>query len=158
MHDQPTRPELILPTPEARCHRRIRETDRIRASAPHLRTNRAGPICEVLRSYRGSTQDALPSPSPLLALRLRLETEVRALEAEARLRGRKEQGSGPTIRLALLFLKGFGRVSSLDFRDVPIEERPELIQVLALEYRWCLAAAGTNARAFKLAIGRTGAR
>lgn len=157
MHDLPARPELLLPSQDARCHRRTRESLRLSEAAPDLETDRVGPLKVVLRQYRRAT-DALPAPSPLRSYRLRIEQEVSELEAFAALRTRREQTAGPTIRLALVFLKAFGRLSSLDFSFVPIEERPELVALLALEYRWCLAAAGTTAPSFKLAIGRTGAR
>lgn len=153
MHDLPTSPELLVPTPGARSHRRNRDHQRIRDAAPDLQTDRLSPIEEVLRAYRSGV-----SPSPLRARRRQVELEVAQLERIASERPRREQSSGPTIRLALLFLKGFGRLSSLDFSGVPVEERSELVALLALEYRWCLAAAGTTGRAFKIAIGRTGAR
>lgn len=157
MHDLPTRPELLLPTTEVRARRRHREGLRLEEAGLRLATDRRSPLCRVLRAYR-TLGPELPTPSPLGAYRAHVEFEVIALEREAAARSRKEQTSGPTIRLALLLLKGFGRLSSLDFSEVPIEERGELVALLALEYRWCLAAAGTTGRSFKFAIGRTGAR
>lgn len=157
MHDLPARPELLRPSPELRTRRKHRDEARLRDLNPRLQTDRMGPICRVLRHYRG-LDSSPPSAAPLAEYRRRVEREVLELERAAATRSRQEQRSGPTIRLALLFMKGFGRVSSLDYSQVPEEERGELIALLALEYRWCLAAAGTSARAFKLAIGRTGAR
>lgn len=157
MHDLPAHSERLVPTLEFRNRRRHREEARVREAVPGLQTDRIAPLCRVLRGYRALGVNR-PSTSPLAAYRAEVEREVLELEAAAERRSRRDQRSGPTIRLALLFMKGFGRMSSLDFAELPMEERSELIALLALEYRWCLAAAGTTAHAFRLAIGRTGAR
>lgn len=120
---------------------------------PSLRVERLPPITELLRAYReGRTDDALPEH--VRALR----SEVEALERWADARPRHEQLSGTTTRLALDFLRGFGRITALDFSSIPSEERDLLVELLALEHRWCYAAAGTTRDAFKIAVGRTGAR
>ena len=87
-----------------------------------------------------------------------LTDEVTALETWAAQRSTAAQTCGVTVRRTLELLKRFGRLSAMDFSDVPVEDRPTLIKILALEHRWCYAAAGTTRDAFKQATGRTGAR
>jgi hypothetical protein len=124
---------------------------------PELRQDRLGPIQDVLRWYRDP-----PDRSVLLGpLGRRLEElrhEVEQLEAEVARLPHRAHLEGDAIRRALTFLRGFARVTTLDYEPVPPEERSKLIALLALEYRWCFAAAETTPRAFKIAIGRTGAR
>ncbi|MBI2375843.1 MAG: hypothetical protein HYV07_17760 [Deltaproteobacteria bacterium] len=113
---------------------------------------------ETLRPYREGLVAEGSLSTPLFEHKERLEVEVERIEAVVRELPKARHKDGAAIRRALTFLKGFGRIGALDFDSVPIEERPRLIAILALEYRWCFAAAGTTARAFKIAIGRTGAR
>ncbi|MEE2903074.1 MAG: hypothetical protein VYC39_12145 [Myxococcota bacterium] len=87
-----------------------------------------------------------------------LEAEVGFLERRTANLGHFVHKDGETIRRALSFLRVYGRIASLNYGDVPDEERGLLVQLLALEYRWCFAAAGTTAEIFKREIGRTGAR
>lgn len=146
------------PTPSARTAKKKRESARLTQAlvvAPDLRLDRLEPVLDVLRAYRRGHIDGA---APLEALVRDVDLEVRLLEATTARRDKSEHRAGPTIRRALTLLKTFGRLSALDFDDVPIEARPALVKLLALEYRWCFAAAGTTPRAFKIAIGRTGAR
>ena len=117
-----------------------------------------GPLLErVLRAYREGQVDA-ETPCPL-AQRLRVvKGEVRALEAWARTRRPDVQRSGATVRRALELLRHFSMMTTLDFSVLPDEVRPRLVRLLALEHRWCYAAAGTTRDAFKAETGRTGAR
>nr|ADI21484.1 hypothetical protein [uncultured myxobacterium HF0070_11L13] len=87
-----------------------------------------------------------------------LKAEVGFLEQRTAQLGHVVQKNGETIRRALSFLRIYGRIASLNYGDVPDEERGLLVQLLALEYRWCFAAAGTTPEIFKREIGRTGAR
>ena len=147
-----------IPTPSARNARRQREDARraqARVEAPALRIARLEPVHALLRSYRAGASQGL---EPLLELLAEVDLEVRLLEAVVARRSRADHRAGPAIRRALTLLKDFGRLSVLDFDVLPVEGRPHLVRLLALEYRWCFAAAGTTPRAFKIAIGRTGAR
>jgi hypothetical protein len=124
---------------------------------PTLMIDRATPIVGLLRRYEiDPTID--PQQTPLQNYLIELRAEVEALEDWAESRPRGEQRDNPTIRQALDFLRRFGHLSTLDFSSIPEEERSDLIDLLALEHRWCYAAAGTTRDAFKIAIGRTGAR
>ena len=87
-----------------------------------------------------------------------LEAEVCALEEKTAQLSKCVHKNGETIRRALSFLRNYGRIASLNYSTIPEEERGLLIQLLALEYRWCFAAAGTTVEVFKREIGRTGAR
>jgi len=124
-------------------------------AAPDLRLDRLDPVLILLRGYRSG---ALIGVAPMEALVRDIDLEVRLLECAVARRDKSEHRAGPQIRRALTLLKTFGRLSALDFDAVPIESRPTLVRLLALEYRWSFAAAGTTPRAFKIAIGRTGAR
>ncbi|MBK8014771.1 MAG: hypothetical protein IPK13_25910 [Deltaproteobacteria bacterium] len=159
---------LGTPTPESR--RAARRGQRARKAARQqavvqrhsqamipLRLDRLGPIVEVLRRYREAPSDGEPL-NLLEAYADVLEIEVRNLEAYVESAPRSEQRRGSAIRQALDFLSLFGRIASLEFAFVPVEERSYLIRVLELEHRWCYAAAGTTRAVFKRAIGRTGAR
>lgn len=149
---------IPVPTPSSRTARRLREDARraqARDGSPELRLARLEPVMALIRVYRRGCADAL---APLQILVRDTDLEVRLLEAAVARKSRHEHREGPAIRRALTLLKDFGRLSALDFDDIPIEGRPLLIRLLALEYRWCFAAAGTTPRAFKVAIGRTGAR
>ncbi len=143
----------------ARQGRRERDTARQRGALeiePTLKLERLASIGLVLRAYQDGVEPGAPSPLEVLVADVR--AEVLALEAAAARRPRALQMESQSIRRALSFLRTFGRLSALDFDNVPIEERPRLVEWLALEYRFCFAAAGTTGRAFKVAIGRTGAR
>jgi hypothetical protein len=119
--------------------------------------DRADPIVDLLRRYE--TDPGIPlENTPLQQYLIELRAEVEALEAWAESRPRGEQRETASIRQALDFLRRFGHLSTLDFSSIPEEERGDLITLLALEHRWCYAAAGTTRDAFKIAIGRTGAR
>jgi hypothetical protein len=137
-----------------RANARVEEAVR---RCPDLRTDRLTPIRDVLRGYRGRS-DEDQTRGPLAAYVRGVEEELALLEDYVATLPRSAHREGATIRRALCFLKSFGRISALDFDLVPIEERPILVELLRLEYRWCFAAAGTTPRAFKIAIGRTGAR
>lgn len=83
--------------------------------------------------------------------------EVAALEEWTSQRSAKERASPMSIRAALQFLKAWGRFA----QTAPLTETPhrtEMVQWLALEHRWCYAAAGTDRATFDRATGRTGAR
>jgi hypothetical protein len=113
-----------------------------------------GPIIEILRWYRAHPGEPVPE-TPLTDYLDLVQAEVESLELLHRIPGKT---TGDTTRRALCFLRGFGRISALDFDHIPVEHRPALVHLLQLEYRWCFAAAGTTQQAFKIAIGRTGAR
>ena len=124
---------------------------------PTLMLDRASPILDLLRRYQ--IDPGIPvERTPLHQYLIELRAEVEALEAWAESRPRGEQRDNASIRQALDFLRRFGHLSTLDFSVIPEEERGDLITLLALEHRWCYAAAGTTRDAFKIAIGRTGAR
>ena len=117
-----------------------------------------GPLLDhVLRAYReGQVNEETPCP---LAARLHdVQGEVQVLEDWARTRSPDAQRSGATVRRALELLRHVSMMTTLDFSVVPDEARPSLVGLLALEHRWCYAAAGTTRDAFKSEIGRTGAR
>jgi hypothetical protein len=146
---------------KSRQAKRLRARARVDAAVerrPTLRTDRLPPIHAILRIYREHPGDGSPDPSPLVPLIEELRVEVEALEGWADRRGKRAHHEGATIRQALGFLRTFGRMMALDFSEIPIEERPLLVSLLAMEHRWCYAAAGTTREAFKVAIGRTGAR
>jgi hypothetical protein len=146
-----------LPTRRARGERRRRAKERVRgdlAGRPPIDLERAAPMQAILQRNRLLGPDA----GPLERLVTEVSEEVKGLEAWAAKRPRQERESGPTIRRALELLRGFGRMSALDFSSIPEEGRPLLVTWLALEHRWCYAAAGTDRAAFKRATGRTGAR
>ena len=124
---------------------------------PTLMIDRANPILDLLRRYQTDAGAALEN-TPLQQYLIELKAEVEALEAWAESRPRPQQRENGSIRQALDFLRRFGHLSTLDFSVIPEEERGDLITLLALEHRWCYAAAGTTRDAFKIAIGRTGAR
>ena len=153
------------PLPSTRKSRDVRCAQQRRAEArrstvvqagPQRRLERLEPVVSVLRRYRGC--DGLGPTSPLAGFVAELGQEVGELEAWAGAQPPRHQRSGPVIRQALDFLRSFGRLTTLDFSTVPEEDRPHLVTLLALEHRWCYAAAGTTREAFKLATGRTGAR
>jgi hypothetical protein len=121
-----------------------------------LDPDRLSPIHALLRVYR--EQRGAFAESPLAGFLKGLLAEVEALEDWSGCRGRRQHHDGTSIRQALHFLRTFSRIMSLDFSDIPVEERDDLVRLLALEHRWCYAAAGTTRDAFKIAIGRTGAR
>jgi len=166
-----TLPEIEAPLPlplplvsDGRSARRAkRERERAREDAakkeqPALHLDRLAPIRVLLRTYREERAPDAFDETALVAFVPRLRAEVEALEAWADGRGRRAHHDGASVRQALHFLRTFGRIMSLDFSHVPIEERDRLVALLALEHRWCYAAAGTTRDAFKVAIGRTGAR
>jgi hypothetical protein len=124
---------------------------------PTLMVDRANPILDLLRRYQTDPGTAAEN-TPLQQYLIELRAEVEALEAWAESRPRGEQRESSSIRQALDFLRRFGHLSTLDFSSIPEEERGELVTLLSLEHRWCYAAAGTTRDAFKIAIGRTGAR
>ncbi|MFO0724632.1 MAG: hypothetical protein U1E65_12695 [Myxococcota bacterium] len=147
------------PSRSARQGRRARESARQQSALeiePTLKLERLAAIAIVLRTYQRGLEPGSPSPLALLAAEVR--AEVQELEVAVSRRSRNEHLESQCIRRALSFLRTFGRLSALDFDLVPIEHRPDLVEWLALEYRFCFAAAGTTPRAFKVAIGRTGAR
>jgi hypothetical protein len=149
-------------SPDARCAQRARASARVAEAIrrqPTLDPDRVSPTIAVLREYRVLiTEPALPAVTPLDTRIAEVEAELAALEAHVASLPKNLHREGATIRRALCFLKTFGRLSTLDFELIPPEERPKLVKLLRLEYRWCFAAAGTTPRAFKIAIGRTGAR
>lgn len=155
-------PRPLALVADARQAKRKRATARVEAAVrqcPALRIDRLTPVTHVLRSYRVWPDDpALAPPSPLAAYIDQVKAELADLEAWVASLPKPALRDGAVIRRALCFLKGFGRISALDFELVPTEERERLVELLRLEYRWCFAAAGTTPRAFKVAIGRTGAR
>lgn len=153
-----------LETPERTTTRQAREARRRRAQyrvhatgddTPALRMERIRPIQDLLRAFAAYDPNR---PCPLTGYLAVLEAEVGLLEKWVATRSKNEQRAGATIRRALELLRAFGRISVLDFSDIPDEDRPKLVALLALEHRWCYAAAGTTRDAFKLATGRTGAR
>ncbi len=146
-------------TREAREARRARMEARltqVMRHRPTLTVDRATPLLDLLRRYRLDAGTDL-THTPLQKYLVALRAEVEALEDWAESRGRLQRDNA-AIRQALDFLRRFGHLSTLDFSPIPEEERGELITLLSLEHRWCYAAAGTTRDAFKLAIGRTGAR
>ncbi len=147
-------------TRAARQARRARAQARltlVQNECPPLQTNRIDPILRLLRTYREG-QELGRQTSPLSDFLRLLEVEVAGLEAWAEGLEPKTRRGGPAIRQALEFLRTFGRITALDFSSIPDEERSDLVGLLALEHRWCYAAAGTSRELFKAAIGRTGAR
>jgi hypothetical protein len=147
-------------TPKTRSAKRARAKARltlVRDDRPALRTNRLDPIIELLRTYREGREVGEPV-SPLEKFNATLEAEVRELEAWTEGLEPKAKKDGSAIRQALELLRVFGRITALDFSTIPDEERTGLVTLLALEHRWCYAAAGTDREIFKIAIGRTGAR
>lgn len=147
-------------TREAREARRARQQARltnVMRHRPTLMMDRAAPILDLLRRYRADP-GAVIEITPLQQYLIELRAEVEALEDWAESRPRGEQRDNGSIRQALDFLRRFGHLSTLDFSSIPEEERGDLVTLLALEHRWCYAAAGTTRDVFKVAIGRTGAR
>ena len=139
-------------TKATRCSKRARAKARVIAldgEWPTLRLNREAAIRRAVRTAPEVGLDGLCAE---------LTVEVELLEAWAARRPLREQTGGATIRRTLELLRRFGRLSAMDFSNVPVEDRDTLIKVLALEHRWCYAAAGTTRSAFKEATGRTGAR
>ena len=153
---QTTSPLSIDARRAKRARRRAR-IDGALGALPELRVDRLAPILALLQVCRGCA-DQTERGALLLAYVERIRGEVQALEEKTAALGRASHSDGATVRRALDLLQAFGRISSLDFDIVADEDRAILIRLLQLEYRWCFAAAGTNARAFKTAIGRTGAR
>lgn len=146
-----------LPSRQLRGARRRRARERVLGEPPGrppLRLERARAMQDILQRNRLVGPDA----GPLRPLVEAVEAEVEALETWASGRTRSEREEGPAIRAALELLRGFGRLSTLDFSTVPEEGRALLVRWLALEHRWCYAAAGTDRAAFKRTTGRTGAR
>lgn len=153
----------LTPTVSTRAARQAR---RARAQArltlvqderPPIQANRIDPILQLLRTYREG-QELGCRISPLDAFLAQLEAEVTTLELWAEGLEPKVRRGGQATRQALEFLRTFGRITALDFSSIPEEERAGLVGLLALEHRWCYAAAGTSRDLFKAAIGRTGAR
>lgn len=144
----------------ARQARRARAQARLVLVAddrPALQTDRLGPVFALLRTYREGREQGL-TITPLAEFVRHLEEEVLALESWAERQPLAVRRGGPAIRHALELLRVFGRMTALDFSSIPDEERRDLVNLLALEHRWCYAAAGTSREIFKVAIGRTGAR
>lgn len=125
---------------------------------PARSVDRLSPIEAALRAYRRDPASPVDELSPMQALLLRTVQEVEELEAWVQSLPPCERKSGPVIRQALDFLRGFGRLTALNFSSVPLQDRDFLVQWLAVEHRWCYAAAGTSRTSFKQAAGRTGAR
>ncbi len=97
--------------------------------------------------------------SSFVALGAEVERELERLEPWAAGRSPEERASGPTIRLALELLRRYGQLLALDYGDLSDDEhRAAVVAWLALEHRWCYAAAGTDRESFKRATGRFGAR
>jgi hypothetical protein len=141
--------------------KRTRSEERAAAALlrqPELVRDRLAPMRATLRWYLDPPDRPGPLGGPLASRLSEVRAEVESLEASVALLPRSVHASGDAIRRALNFLRGFGRLSALDFDAVPPEDRPHLVALLALEYRWCFAAAQTTPRVFKIAIGRTGAR
>ena len=135
-----------------RCLRRARAEARVipfDSAWPALRLDRETAIRNAVRAAGEHGLDAFCA---------QLDDEIGALERWAESRPVRLQTDGSTIRRALEFLRRFGHLSAMDYSAVPVEDRPALIKMLALEHRWCYAAAGTTREAFKEATGRTGAR
>lgn len=147
--------------PTARAAQRARaqdRRDRLLDAGPPRHLDRLSLIESALRMYRSGQGDAVDGPSPLAQLLAETTQEVERLEGWAASLPQAHRRSGAVMRQALEFLRGFSRLSVLDFRAVPQEDREHLVQWLALEHRWCYAAAGTCRVSFKAAAGRTGAR
>lgn len=144
---------LAQTTPASQATRRSKraraEARVLDRAAPAVRLDREGPIRRAVQRAGDFGLEAFCEA---------LAREVDALEALAAERCPCAQADGPTIRRALELLRRFGRLSAMDFSDVPVEDRPTLVKILALEHRWCYAAAGTTREIFKEATGRTGAR
>lgn len=150
-------------SPVAPVNRRTRDEKRRRARARQLDTidgrpsivlDRASAIQAILQTTRRYG----PKPDCLGELVAAVEDELKPLERWAGTRSQAEREDGPTTRRALEYLRILGRMSTLDFSLLPDEARPSLVRWLALEHRWCYAAAGTDRLSFKNATGRTGAR
>ncbi|MCB9645486.1 MAG: hypothetical protein H6730_02655 [Deltaproteobacteria bacterium] len=163
-----TSPQSIYATPacastKTRDARRAQQQrlDARRAAAlqdgPTRRLERLGPVLSLLRRYREGEEGGTVS-SPLATFVRELGAEVGELERWTETLPSRHHRSGTVVRQALDFLRVFGRLTTLDFSVVPEEDRPHLVTLLALEHRWCYAAAGTTRDAFKAATGRTGAR
>ena len=118
-----------IPTPSARNARRQREDARRAQARVEAPALRLARLEPVHALLRSYRAGASQGLEPLLELLAEVDLEVRLLEAVVARRSRADHRAGPAIR-----------------------------RLLALEYRWCFAAAGTTPRAFKIAIGRTGAR
>lgn len=135
-----------------RTHWRHRLTSALAESG--VNTDRASPLREVLRAAAEGV-DVGPQLEARLAI---VRAEVETLEALVLERSPGERKNGASIRRALELLRRFGRASCLDLSVIEEPLRPLLVTWLALEHRWCYAAAGTDRRSFKRATGRTGAR
>ncbi len=147
--------------PNARFAQQARAQVRLAQALGHGPTrnlDRQAPIDTALRAYR--SQDITPGDpqSPLRRLLSHTEHEVQSLEHWVQTLPAAETKKGVVIRQALDFLRTFGRLTALNFAVVPQEDRASLVRWLALEHRWCYAAAGTSRTAFKMASGRSGAR
>lgn len=146
-------------SPESIRARRARRSLRLRESAdrPTARVERRAPLARILRAFReGHVHDG--DFCPLSAHLQDVQREVEALEAWVVARSPAKQRAGATVRRALELLRHFSMLTTMDFSVIPDEIRPRLVHLLALEHRWCYAAAGTTRDAFKIETGRTGAR
>lgn len=144
-------------TREARDERRRRTARRLQgqlSGRPPTELDRVPPMQAILQHLRLEDGDGRALEAVVEAVR----EEVCALETWAKARPRRERASGAAIRRALELLRGFARLAALDFEPVPPEARSTLVDWLALEHRWCYAAAGTDRATFKEVTGRTGAR
>lgn len=160
----PGKPRSIYATPlRSSASRKSRNERRERARArvngglegrPELCLDRQGPMQAFLRTTRRVGFEL----EPLKAHVERVRAEVASLERWAAARAPAARADGPTTRRALELFRGFGRLAVLDYSLLPDEARPLIVTWLALEHRWCYAAAGTDREAFKRATGRTGAR
>lgn len=138
--------------------RRQRTRERLGArlrGQPPLRTDRAAPLEALLGAAKVGRLDVVP----FARFVREVESEVGTLEAwVSRAVTEEERMSGPALRRALEWLRRFGRLGVMDFADLPDDARALLVRWLALEHRWCYAAAGTDRDSFKRMAGRTGAR
>lgn len=142
----------LCPTREVRAARKQRRAARARSlDNNQIRIDRRGPLTAALLEFRRN-----PESLALARYVNFVQAEVEALEMSAQ--AMTDRQAGPTIRRALALLRTFGHLTTLNFSSVPEEERGELVRLLALEHRFCYAAAGTTREDFKAATGRTGAR
>ena len=123
------------------------------AGRPYLDLDRKRPMEAILR-----TRSETEARRGLDFLYQKVLGEVGVLERWVQSLNPAERSNGAAVRRALELLRGFGHLAILDYGQLPDDFRPILVQWLALEHRWCYAAAGTDRRTFKRVTGRTGAR
>ena len=125
----------LLPSQDLICTRRSRDAKRLTNAKklhPGLRADRVFAARAVFLNFRSSCPDQIEAdPHDVLDAYVgRVKNEVLALEAKTTKLSRERHKNGQSIRLALSFLRKFGRFAVQDYSELPQSTRAAIIELL----------------------------